>query len=109
MRIIAVIDTNSRYLIITFLQKRDQAPDHLDIILSHLNKGPYPKLRTIHTDNAKEYMAGHTKEVYKTNGVQHTTTVPYTPQENGIAERVNRTIMNAARASLHHSGLPEYH
>ena len=104
-----VVDTNSRYLIITLLQKRDQASDHLDNILSHLNKGPYPNPSTIHTDNAKEYLESHTKEVHKIKCVQHTATVPYTLQENGIAERVNRTITNAARASLHHSGLLYYH
>ena len=104
-----VIDTNSRYFIITFMKTRDQATDQLDNVLSHLTTGPYPKPSMINTDNAKEYLSHTTKDMYNTHGVRHSTTVPYSPQGNGIAERVNRTIMNAARAFLHHSGLPEHH
>ena len=37
-----------------------------------------------------------------------TTTVPYTPKQNGVAERKNRTIIEATRALLHDQGLPKF-
>ncbi len=36
---------------------------------------------------------------------QHQLTVAYTPQQNGLAERMNRTLMNLVRSMLHHKGI----
>ena len=101
-----VIDTNSRCLIRTFLKTRDETPDHIDNILKHITKSKMHTPRVVHTDNAKEYLSCTSQYIYNDNNVTHTTTVPYSPQENGIAEIVNRTILNAARSALHHVGLP---
>ena len=46
------------------------------------------KLKAFHTDNGGEYMS--TKFV-KTEGVKHKHTIPKTPEQNGVAERFNRT------------------
>lgn len=58
------------------------------------------------TDNAKEYTANYVKNFMAQRGINLRPTTPYTPQENAIAERINRTIMNSARAALTHSKLP---
>ena len=60
-----VIDTKSRYLIITFM-KKDQSPDHLENLLAHLNNESYPKPRLLHTDNAMEYLS-HKRKHCKTH------------------------------------------
>ena len=39
-------------------------------------------------------------------GIERQVTVARTPQQNGVAERANRTIMEAARSMLHATGLP---
>ena len=41
-------------------------------------------------------------------GINHVTTIPHTPQMNGIAERVNRTLVDNVITILHDSGLPQY-
>ncbi|CAI5998961.1 unnamed protein product [Closterium sp. NIES-65] len=44
----------------------------------------------------------------KRNGIRHSLTMPYSPGMNGIAERANRTITEAARGLLIEAGLPDY-
>ncbi|CAI5471093.1 unnamed protein product [Closterium sp. Yama58-4] len=44
----------------------------------------------------------------KKNGIRHSLTMPYSPAMNGIAERANRTITEAARGLLIEAGLPDY-
>ena len=39
------------------------------------------------------------------NGIVHQNTVPYSPQQNGAAERMNRTIMEKARSMLYYEGI----
>jgi len=41
-------------------------------------------------------------------GIKRETTTPYTPEQNGVAERKNRTIMEAVRAMLHDQSLPKF-
>jgi transposase InsO family protein len=57
-------------------------------------------IKRLHTDNGSEYdddvMLGYLED----EGIEHTTTAPYQPQSNGIAERVNRTLMGKVRAML---------
>ena len=42
---------------------------------------------------------------FKTNSIQHQRTTPYTPQQNGVAERFNRTLIEKARCLLHDADL----
>lgn len=53
--------------------------------------------KTIRTDNGTEYTSHKFENYLRNHGIQHELTVPYTPQQNGIAERMNRTIIEAAR------------
>ena len=46
------------------------------------------------------------KELGRESGIKRDLTTPYNPQHNGVAERKNRTIMEAARAMLHDQDLP---
>lgn len=41
----------------------------------------------------------------KSKGIRHELTIAHTPEQNGVAERTNRTLMESARAMLCHAGL----
>ena len=43
----------------------------------------------------------------KEKGIIHQTTVPDNPEQNGIAERFNRTVVESARAMMYHAQLPQ--
>ena len=61
-------------------------------------------VQEFHTDGGKEYLS--LKEYFKARGIVHSVTQPYTPQHNGIAERMNRSLFEMVRAMLQHARLP---
>lgn len=63
------------------------------------------KIKKIRTDNGLEYCNKYFEIFFKKNGIIHETTVQYTPEQNGVAERLNRTIIERTRAMLQDSGL----
>ena len=63
------------------------------------------RLQTIRCDNAREYQALAT-DLRQRNGVLVEFTTPYTPEQNGVAERLNRTLTTKIRAMLSDAGLP---
>ena len=64
------------------------------------------KLCTLRSDNGGEYFSNDFNEYCKQMGILHQSSNPYTPQQNGKAERLNKTIINSTRALLIHSKLP---
>ncbi|GBL95728.1 Copia protein, partial [Araneus ventricosus] len=64
-------------------------------------------VKRIRCDNAKEYVSGELQKVARNAGVEIDPCPPYTPQLNGVAERMNRTLFDEARAMLYDSKLPK--
>ncbi|CAI7743833.1 unnamed protein product, partial [Closterium sp. NIES-53] len=63
------------------------------------------KVKVIRTDNGGEFIGADFESVLKKKGIQHQLTVPYNPQQNGVAERFNRTLQEGARTLLGRAGL----
>lgn len=58
-------------------------------------------------DNEREYVSKEIEEFFNKKGIQFEFTIPYTPEQNGVTERMNRTICEKARCMLLHSKLPK--
>ncbi|KAJ4736375.1 Transposon Ty1-NL2 Gag-Pol polyprotein [Rhynchospora pubera] len=65
------------------------------------------KLKSLRSDNGGEYDGANFKGFCAEHGVKLVRTVPNRPQQNGIAERMNRTLNKRARAMRLHAGLPK--
>ncbi|CAI7825882.1 unnamed protein product [Closterium sp. NIES-53] len=65
------------------------------------------KVKVIRTDNGGEFIGADFEVVLKKKGIQHQLTVPYNPQQNGVAERFNWTLQEGARTLLGRAGLPD--
>ena len=63
------------------------------------------RLMAIRSDGGGEYWSGISRQFLTENGIEGQSTAPYSPNSNGVAERVNRTIMERVRAVLQWSGL----
>eukprot|EP00253_Pinus_taeda_P017599 PITA_17599 len=57
-------------------------------------------LCSIRTDNGKEYTSNEFEKCLHQHRIKHQTTMPYNPQQNGVAKRMNRTILNMVRYML---------
>ncbi|CAB4021125.1 retrotransposon, Ty1-copia subclass [Paramuricea clavata] len=60
------------------------------------------KIKTLRTNNGGEFMSAEFQNFLKEKGIHHETTVPHSPQQNGIAERMNRTLQEAALSMILH-------
>ncbi len=58
------------------------------------------KLKTLRTDNGGEFTSTKFQSYLKSCGVRHELTIPKTPEQNGAAERLNRTLVETTRAML---------
>lgn len=58
------------------------------------------KIKAVRSDNGTEFVNKQMDELFKSSGIIHQRTIPYTPQQNGVVERYNRTIMEKVRCML---------
>ena len=65
------------------------------------------RLKTLQSDNGGEYLSNAMTRFLENRGIQHRLTTPYNPHQNGVAERMNRTLCELVRTMLHHKQLPK--
>ena len=65
------------------------------------------KVKCLRSDNGGEYIDGGFSEYCAAQGIRMEKTIPGTPQQNGVAERMNRTLNECARSMRLHTGLPK--
>jgi len=65
------------------------------------------KVKVLRSDNGTEYTSDKFKEFCEDAGIEHQYTTVYTPQQNGVSERKNRTIMEMARCLLFEKKVPK--
>lgn len=68
---------------------------------------PYGKIKCIRSDNGTEFMSKEFKALLNKNGIRHETSAPYSPHQNGTAERNWRTLFDMARCMLLESNQPK--
>ena len=64
-------------------------------------------INTRRSDNGGEYVSKEFRAYLKSKGIHHELTVPHSPQQNGVAERMNRTLMECARSMLANARLSD--
>ena len=72
------------------------------------DSAPYGSVKCIRSDNGGEYTSTEFEELLRNKGIRHETSSPYSPHQNGTAERQWRTLFDMGRCLLIESGLPKY-
>ena len=71
-----------------------------------VEKSSGKKLKTLCTDNGSKYTSKKFEDFLKSEGVRHECTIHKTPEQNGVAEHLNRTLVESARSMLLDAKLP---
>ena len=101
-------DGHSKFRRTYFLSSKQQAADDIANYLQWFKTQTGKQVRALRSDGGSEFVNERTQQMFQTNGIEQQTSNPYTPQQNGIAERTNRTLVEAARTMLLASKLPKF-
>ncbi|XP_010480845.1 PREDICTED: uncharacterized protein LOC104759633 [Camelina sativa] len=71
------------------------------------NASCFNSIKILRSDNGGEYTSHAFKQYLAKYGILHQTSCPYTPQQNGVAERKNRHLMEVARSMMFHTRVPK--
>ena len=82
-----------------FLKQKGEAPKRVKEYLMHL-KTQDKKPKAIHVDRGKKFVNDDLKTWCREQGIEIHMTAPYSPSQNGVAKRMNRTIVKPTRAML---------
>ncbi|GJY25477.1 retrovirus-related pol polyprotein from transposon TNT 1-94 [Tanacetum coccineum] len=93
---------------VKFLRSKDETPTVVIKFLKQIQVGLNKTARFIYTDNGTEFVNKTLYDYYESVGIFHQKTVPRTPQQNGIFERRNRTLVEAAQTMLIFSKAPMF-
>lgn len=104
---ITFIDDYTRYMSTYFLKQKSEALSVFKEFKLKAENETGCKVKILRSDNGREYLSSEFDLFLKQNGIVHQTTVAYTPQQNGIAERANRTLVEMGRCMLEESKLPK--
>ncbi|CAH9096206.1 unnamed protein product [Cuscuta epithymum] len=102
---VTFIDDHSRKVWVYTLKSKDQVFEVFKQFHASVERQTGKKLKCIRTDNGGEYI-GPFDAYCRDHGIRHQKSPPKTPQLNGLAERMNRTLMERVRCLLSHAGLP---
>jgi len=99
-------DDVSRMVWISFLKKKSDLLQHFQAFKAFAEKQAGSPIKSIRSDNGGEYASQSFQAFLQQHGIEWQPSAPRTPEHNGVAERMNRTLVEAARSMLQDSSLP---
>ncbi|GJR62872.1 putative ribonuclease H-like domain-containing protein [Tanacetum coccineum] len=104
--ILVIVDDYSRFTWVRFLKTKDEALAAIIKCIKNIQVRLKATVRNVRTDNGTEFVNQTLREWYENVGITHQTSVARTPQQNGVVERRNQTLVEAARTMLIFSKAP---
>ncbi|KAL0744686.1 hypothetical protein Bca101_100787 [Brassica carinata] len=104
---VTFIDEKSKYTWITLIKTKDSVLEAFKNFQCYVTNQYNAKLKIFRSDNGGEYTSRLFKQHLAQHGILHQTSCPYTPQQNGVAERKNRHLMEVARSMMFQSNVPK--
>ncbi|GJT46529.1 retrovirus-related pol polyprotein from transposon TNT 1-94 [Tanacetum coccineum] len=106
--ILVIVDDYSRFTWVYFLHTKDETAEIIKNFIARVHLNYNAKVHKIQTDNGTEFKNATLKAHYEKLGIMQQFSIARTPQQNGVVERRNRTLVEAARTMLIFSRLLEF-
>lgn len=104
---VSFIDMKSRYGWVYFLSHKSEVLSKFKELYMELRNQQNISVKTFRSDGGGEYINEAFNNYLKLHGIKRQITAPNSPQQNGVAERYNRTVLTIARSIYYNTGLPE--
>jgi hypothetical protein len=103
---VTFIDDHSKWCELYTIKAKSEVFEKFKEFQNFAERKTGKKCKTLRSDNGTEYTNNEFKKHLAGAGIQHEFTVEYTPQQNGVAERKNRTLVEMARCMMIQAALP---
>jgi transposase InsO family protein len=103
---VSFIDDYSRKTWVYFLKSKDELLEKFKEFKALVENLFERKSKILRSHNGGEYTSNEFGSFGRDVGIKRKLTTPYNPQQNGVAERKNRTIMEAMEIMIHDQDLP---
>ncbi|KAK1651156.1 hypothetical protein QYE76_068961 [Lolium multiflorum] len=97
---LVIVDDYSRYSWVFLLKSKDETHREFITFAKKAQRMYESEIKAIRTDNGTEFKNYTMQEFVDDEGIKHEFSAPYTPQQNGVVERKNQTIIEMARTML---------
>ncbi|GKD66990.1 retrovirus-related pol polyprotein from transposon TNT 1-94 [Tanacetum coccineum] len=87
-----IVNDYSRYTWTLFLRSKDETPEVLKDFLTRIQRNLQAPVISVRTDKGTEFLNKTLNAFFKEEGIEHQTSTPRTPEQNGIVERCNRSL-----------------
>ncbi|GJS00153.1 gag-pol polyprotein [Tanacetum coccineum] len=98
--VLVIVDDYSRYTWVLFLRSKDEAPEEIKTFLKKITVLLQALVIIVRTKNDTEFKNQVLQEYFNSVGISHQASSVRTPQQNGVVEQRNRTLVEAARTML---------
>jgi hypothetical protein len=105
--VLIFVDDFSHFTWIYFLRQKSEVFQHLKDFKDLVETQSRKKIKVLQTDNGGEYVNHEIHNIFHEVGIHLHHTVPYTTQQNGVAEWKNRSLKEMASCMLHAKSLPQ--
>ena len=105
---VTLLDDYSKLSVVRPLARKSDAAAAVQSTLTFLENQAGYQTKKLRCDNGSEFINQELKKFCTSKGIKLETTVRYTPEQNGAAERLNRTLMDKVRPMLSGAGLPKH-
>ncbi|CAN7033194.1 unnamed protein product [Brassica oleracea var. botrytis] len=106
--IFVLVDDHTRYMWTILLKEKSDVFEKFKRFKTMVEQDTNQKVQTFRTDRGGEFTSQEFNEFCEQAGIKRHLTAPYTPQQNGVVERRNRTLMEMTRSIVKHFRLPNY-